>query len=132
MALDREQLKSELVEQVARRALERLEGPRAQIAEHFVRGLYAHVPPEDFLGESVDNLYGAALSLWAFVQKRPPETPKVRVYDPRHASHGWENAHTVVELVTDDMSFLVDSVVAALVSIVKETLQLAAKLFMSS
>ena len=114
MALDREQLKCELVEQVARRALERLEGPRAEIAEHFIRGLYAHVPPEDFLGESVENLYGAALSLWAFVQERAPETAKVRVYDPRHSSHGWENAHTVVELVTDDMSFLVDSVVAAL------------------
>ncbi len=36
------------------------------------------------------------------------------VVNPTLESHGWESDHTVVMIVTDDMSFLVDSVVMAL------------------
>ena len=35
--------------------------------------------------------------------------PKVRVYNPEFEQHGWRTGHTVVEVVTDDMPFLVDS-----------------------
>ena len=34
----------------------------------------------------------------------------VRVYNPQVEQHGWQSTHTVVEVVTDDMPFLVDSV----------------------
>ena len=40
----------------------------------------------------------------------PPGTPKVRVYNPRFEEHGWQSTHTAVEIVTDDMPFLIDSV----------------------
>ena len=39
-----------------------------------------------------------------------PGTPKVRVYNPRFEEHGWQSTHTAVEIVTDDMPFLIDSV----------------------
>ena len=34
----------------------------------------------------------------------------MRVYNPDFEQHGWQSPHTVVEIVTDDMPFLVDSV----------------------
>src|SRR3712207_5961966 len=34
---------------------------------------------------------------------------KLRVYNPRFEEHGWQTTHTVVEMVNDDMPFLVDS-----------------------
>ncbi len=34
----------------------------------------------------------------------------MRVFNPRLDENGWESAHTVVEIVGDDMPFLVDSV----------------------
>ena len=34
----------------------------------------------------------------------------MRVYNPRLEQHGWQSTHTVVEIVNDDMPFLVDSV----------------------
>src|SRR3712207_5103793 len=34
---------------------------------------------------------------------------KLRVYNPRFEEHGWQSTHTVVEIVNDDMPFLVDS-----------------------
>ena len=35
---------------------------------------------------------------------------KLRVYNPKLEQHGWQSTHTVVEIVNDDMPFLVDSV----------------------
>jgi len=34
----------------------------------------------------------------------------VRAYNPTREQHGWQSTHTVVEIVNDDMPFLVDSV----------------------
>ena len=39
-----------------------------------------------------------------------PGTTKVRIYNPRFEAHGWQSTHTAVEIVTDDMPFLIDSV----------------------
>src|SRR4029078_978642 len=40
----------------------------------------------------------------------------VRVYNPSTEVDGWSNARTVIQIVTDDMPFLVDSVTGALVN----------------
>jgi len=114
VAFSREQLKSELIEQVLERVHSRLTGERAARADTFVRLFYAHVPPDDVLGEEPENLYGAALTLLSLARDRGLGEHRVRVYNPRHDSHGWKSAHTIVEIVIDDMPFLVDSVTAAL------------------
>jgi glutamate dehydrogenase len=38
----------------------------------------------------------------------------VRLFNPTLKEHGWESAHTVVQVVNDDMPFLVDSVTRAM------------------
>ena len=113
MAFGRQQLKSELIEQALELVHKGLEGTRAASAELFLRRFYDHVPPDEILGETPENLYGAALTMWSFAKQRKVGAPKIRVYNPRHESHGWKSAHTIVEVVNDDMPFLVDSVVAA-------------------
>ena len=35
---------------------------------------------------------------------------RVRVYNPTFEQHGWQSPHTAIEIVSDDMPFLVDSV----------------------
>src|SRR5207342_2362401 len=45
---------------------------------------------------------------------RGPGTRVVRVWNPARDVDGWESPHTVVEVVTDDAPFLVDSVSSAL------------------
>jgi glutamate dehydrogenase len=98
-----------LIESVCSRVRERLGPDDAPQAEEFIRQYYRRVPPED-LGE-LDPLdvYGAALAHWSFARHRDPGTAKVRVYNPEFEQHGWQSGHTVVELVSDDMPFLVDS-----------------------
>ncbi|HEX6861612.1 MAG TPA: NAD-glutamate dehydrogenase, partial [Thermoanaerobaculia bacterium] len=109
-----EKSKAELIDQVVERVRVRLNGDKSERAERFVRQFYAHVPPADILGDAPDNLAGAALALWEHAQERVPGQPKVRVYTPRIEANGWESSHSVVEIVNDDMPFLVDSVSAEL------------------
>ena len=41
---------------------------------------------------------------------RQPGRPKVRVFNPTIDEHGWKSHYTIVETVTDDSPFLVDSI----------------------
>ncbi len=105
-----EQQKTKLIDSVA----ERVGAEAGEAGERFARLLYAHAAPVDILGEEAENLAGSALSLWRFAEERPPGAPKIRVYNPRPEKDGWDSAHTAIEIVNDDMPFLVDSVVAQL------------------
>src|SRR5262249_51851004 len=64
----------------------------------------------DLMERQPADLYGAALSHWNFARKREPGHAKVRVFNPSIEEHGWQSTHTIVEIVNDDMPFLVDSV----------------------
>ena len=114
MALSAEQLKSELVNAVVGRVQERLEDARSVTAADFVRHYFANVPSDDILGESADNLYGSALSLLGLAKQRAAGEARIRVYNPRLEEQGWKSSHTIVEIINDDMPFLVDSVTAEL------------------
>ncbi len=107
-------MKSDLIDRVAAIVRARLKGEKAALAEAFVRAYYANVPPADLVGASPESLYGAALSFWQFGRKRTPGEPKIRIFNPRLEEHGWKSAHTVIEIVNDDMPFLVDSVTGEL------------------
>src|SRR5437868_4302287 len=106
-----EEAKAALVEKAVAQVRERLSEPQATEVERFVRAYYAETALED-LAEL--DLYGAALSHWHLLQRRRPGEAKVHVYTPQVEEHGWQSPHSVVETVTDDMPFLVDSVAMAL------------------
>jgi glutamate dehydrogenase len=84
------------------------------LVRRFVEELYAHVPPADVAERSAPDLFGAALALWRFAETRPRGAAKVRVYNPDPAAEQWSSPRTIVEIVNDDMPFLVDSVTAAI------------------
>jgi glutamate dehydrogenase len=114
MSIRAEEQKNDAVEAVAALAARRLGDERASAVARFVRRFYGHVPPEDILARAAEDLYGAALSLWRFAETRFPGRAKVRVISPRVEEQGWRSERMVVEIVNDDMPFLVDSVTAAL------------------
>jgi glutamate dehydrogenase len=71
---------------------------------------YRHVSTDELADRSDVDVYGAYASHHHLAAERQPRTTKVRVYTPTVAEHGWSaGGHSVVEVVTDDMSFLVDS-----------------------
>jgi glutamate dehydrogenase len=76
----------------------------------YLHHYYLHTAPEDLVHRDPVDVYGAAASHYRLGLKRPQGTAEVRVHTPTVEENGWSCGHTVVEVVTDDMPFLVDSV----------------------
>ena len=83
-------------------------------ARRFVAELYLHVPPADVAARAPAELCAAAFALWRFAAIRRPGEAAVRVFNPAAARDGWSSPRTIIEIVNDDMPFLVDSVTAAI------------------
>ena len=109
MALKMDGLKEEAIERIVDTVRDKLSRGKAATAEVFVRHFYENVAADDLIAEEAEDLYGAALSLWGFAATRQPREARLRVYNPKFDQHGWHSTHTVVEVVHDDMPFLVDS-----------------------
>ena len=80
------------------------------LLEDFVVRYFGQVDPDELADRQPGDLYGAALSHWNFARKRDAGQARVRVFNPTIEEHGWQSTHTIVEIVNDDMPFLVDSV----------------------
>jgi glutamate dehydrogenase len=78
-------------------------------AAHFARRLFGRVADKDLAAAPADQRAGAATSLLAFARRRLPGVAKVRVFNAG-PDHGFESRHTIVQIVNDDMPFLVDSI----------------------
>ncbi len=102
--------REERLDEVARLVQSRLAPDQRNLLEAFTRRYFGQVDPEDLSERQVADLYGAALSHWNFARRRDPGQVRVRVFNPSIAEHGWQSTHTIIEIVNDDMPFLVDSV----------------------
>ncbi|MDV6011988.1 NAD-glutamate dehydrogenase [Haloechinothrix sp. LS1_15] len=100
-----EQQRDELVEQAATSA--------SDIAE-VIRLYYRHVPPEDILGTDPATLVGMVRAHLRLAGERVLGRPVINVINPGQQVDGWSCETTVVQIVTDDMPYLVDSVAAEL------------------
>ncbi|MER6129516.1 NAD-glutamate dehydrogenase [Streptomyces sp. NPDC001795] len=76
----------------------------------FLQRYYLHTAPEDLTDRDPVDVFGAAFSHYRLAEMRPQGTANVRVHTPTVEENGWTSSHSVVEVVTDDMPFLVDSV----------------------
>ena len=108
------ELKREKLEEISEMIDKRIDTGESGDLQTFVALLYGRVAPEDILGLTTENLYGAALSCWKFLSQRSGGEPNVRVFNPKVEEHGWKSSHTVIEIINDDMPFLYDSVSGAL------------------
>jgi glutamate dehydrogenase len=82
--------------------------------EDFLRQYFGNVPVEDLQGRPPGLLARAAISHLQFGATRKPGQPLIRIYNPTGRQHGYQSSYTIVEMVNDNMPFLVDSVSAAI------------------
>ncbi|MBO0767442.1 MAG: NAD-glutamate dehydrogenase [Solirubrobacterales bacterium] len=99
-----------MIDAVAERAHQLLPADHAEAAATFIRHYYRWLPEADLKANTQEDLYGAAIAHWNLAQQRNPGELKLRIYNPENERDGWSSPHTVLELVCDDMPFLVDSV----------------------
>ena len=98
-----------IIDAVVDKMQKKLEAPQAHFCAEFTRQFLATVALDDLRDWKVDDLYGATVNFWSLLQKRAPGEVKIRIYNPDHERDGWRTTHTIIEVVCDDMPFLVDS-----------------------
>ena len=120
MANGEEDKKAELIKKTAAMARRRGKGGKKALGAgvaglaRYIGQYYAYVPPGDILATAPQDLFAAAKGHLDFAAIRPRGKVMLRVYNPNPKDNGWTCPHTVVEIVNDDMPFLVDSVTAEL------------------
>ena len=108
---DEGQLKvQKVVQKLTRYLRKRLSAKQASLLEDFANHYYANVVSEDVLSRDIEDLYGALLTHWDLIRQRKRGEFKLKIYNPEKKKHGWESKHTIVELVSDNMPFLVESI----------------------
>ncbi len=101
---------SVLIDKVIALIESKLPKAQAQKVATFATDFYSSVSMDDLSDRIPSDLYASILSLWNFIQKKGKYGSKLRVFNPDFEKHGWQSKHTVIELLNDDMPFLVDSV----------------------
>jgi glutamate dehydrogenase len=87
---------------------------RAAEAEAFARGFYQRMTREEYQQHGPDGWAALAAGMLDFAGTRKANKANVRLFNTTMKEHGWESPHTVLQVVNDDMPFLVDSVTMAL------------------
>jgi glutamate dehydrogenase len=82
--------------------------------ERLLRAYWRMVQADEVGDRKPDDLLTALNSHRELAVDRRPGQTRLRVSTPDPASESWAGRHTVIELVTDDMPFLVDSITAEL------------------
>ena len=82
--------------------------------ERYLRQYFADVPYEDMAGRSTKIMAQAAISHLDFARVRKKDTALLRIFNPVEKTHGYQSAYTIIEMVNDNMPFLVDSISAAI------------------
>ncbi len=80
----------------------------------FLRQYFADVPFEDMQNRSTSIMGQSAASHLDFARVRKPGKALLRIFNPDEKNHGYQSAYTIIEMVNDNMPFLVDSVSAAI------------------
>ncbi|HTN50553.1 MAG TPA: NAD-glutamate dehydrogenase domain-containing protein, partial [Burkholderiaceae bacterium] len=101
--------KTRRLAEVAALIAERHTGSERTLLMTFCEQYFRQADPEDLEERSAQDLYGMVWSHLRFAHVRNPGEPKLRVLNPTVPDAGFASRHTVVEVVNDDMPFLVDS-----------------------
>ncbi|MEO5630242.1 MAG: NAD-glutamate dehydrogenase domain-containing protein, partial [Thermomonas sp.] len=83
-------------------------------AQAFANVFYRRMDGDEFAQHGPDGWAALAADMLQFARVRKPGKPVVRLFNANLKEHGWESPHTIVQVVNDDMPFLVDSVTMAL------------------
>jgi len=80
----------------------------------YIRQYFTDVPHEDIQGRSPVIMGQAAVAHLEFARTRKRGQALLRIFSPNKKQHGYQSAYTIIEMVNDNMPFLVDSVSAAI------------------
>lgn len=104
-----DQAQEEIIGKVIENIQQKLPKKQSKLIIDFASKFLRHASPEDLSTKAELDLYGSVLSHWELIKNRKPGQSKIRIYNPYFEEHGWQSTHTIIEIINDDMPFLVDS-----------------------
>ncbi len=109
MPQNSEQGKNLIIDSVVEKLKNTLPANKFEICADFVTQFFGTLSFDDLNDWGIEDLYGAAINFWNFIEKREPNETEIRIYNPNDEQHGWQTTHTVVEVICKDRPFLVDT-----------------------
>ncbi len=110
MTIDRRsRFTQKLIDGLKKYHVSRLKQTERGQVEKLLMAYYRHISLEDLESESLADLVGAVVAHWQLLCEHKGDDPQIRVYNPNFEEHGWQSQYTVIEIVSNDMAFLVDS-----------------------
>lgn len=110
MSLSLEDNHSDLIRKLETLIQQRNEASEAILIQSFLAQYYLGVSSYDLKEKSLEELYGALISLWHLIYERKPGESKVKVYNPVLEQNGWQSVHTIIEIIHENKPFLLDSI----------------------
>lgn len=99
--------KQDLIERLA--ALDESGFSHADNVPNFITQFFARAPAEGLSGVEPETLAAMARNVASFMRQRSGNEMLLRIYNPEPEKHGWSSQHTIIEMINNDMPFLVDS-----------------------
>lgn len=109
MVLKLEKGKKEILQQLVAR-IKQSRGHSEELCAEFALQYFSTVALEDLKIWKIEDLHAACMHFWGMMLYRKHHEIKVRVYNPTFAADGWHSSYTIIEILVDEMPFLVDSI----------------------
>lgn len=110
--------KQKILDQVADKIKLKVSPALQESAAVFAKIYYANVALEDLTEISLDALVTSVFAMWEFCLNRTPGQAKIRIYSEKREIKGHHPlSQMIVEIVNDNMPFIVDSVIGAINSL---------------
>ena len=102
--------KESFLEDVFEKIKEKFSEKESHFIRKFALEFFSNIALEDLFSFKTDDLFGMILSFWKIMTQSKEDQVYVRVFNPCLEIQGWESKHTVIEILTQDKPFLVDSI----------------------
>ncbi len=101
-----------ITDRVQEHAKSAYQGNDLGVFNQFISLYFVQSPAVELERRSVAQLYGMVCQHWRLLQDTNMNNSPVgfEITNPVMDNHGWDSTHTVLQLVTSDMPFLVDSI----------------------
>ncbi len=99
-----------LIERIVKAAPARVSARQRAAQAQFLRAYFRGVSEDDLSVRPPADLAGVGLDHLRLGRSRSGSRSRVRVFNPEASRDGFQSPHTIVQIVTDDMPFLVDSI----------------------
>lgn len=99
----------EAIEKIEEYSKARLPADQVQLFIDFIRLYFAQMPMADLVTRPIADLYGSALSQFELMHHRKFGELKIKIFNPQYEQDGWQSTHTIIQVIADDMPFMVDS-----------------------